>query len=466
MSPKTIMLFSHICNEAHMTGAEKLLLFMLRELAPTNRCLLVVPNEGLLAQEARGVGFEVIIESYPLMWQLWEPSPSLHEEEGHWNHGERLSPITNLYHMHRPDLVISHTCVNALPAMAARRIGIPVLWMITETMCETPHTGEAVSLIHRYSDWIAGISESTLAPFRRAGLSDKIFLLYPSWRQESLHPHVWEHYRHVRRAEYLIGEGEVVVGFIASDLTERKGLSHFIEMAVHLCPLVPHARFYVVGKPSEPEYYDRCIRRIHESGHASRFVIQPYGSAIESIYPAMDVVVVPSLIHEGFGMTALEGMIFGKPVIAYGAGGLQEMLSSLGAGQLLAPFGDLDTLTSIVYQVTADPQTCRVLGPSYQAAAHQVYGIDSYRSRLHTMIHSMLPSIDHVEQHRAAMRGHVAEGSLLKGAETPAVFLIQGGHKRVFTSEGALLGHGFHWSQVQTVPDGMLPWFPNGEPIR
>lgn len=46
-------------------------------------------------------------------------------------------------------------------------------------------------------------------------------------------------------------------------------------------------------------------------------------------YTAMDIVVIPSMVKEGFGMTALEGLYFAKPVIAFNQGGLSELMESV-----------------------------------------------------------------------------------------------------------------------------------------
>jgi glycosyltransferase involved in cell wall biosynthesis len=288
MSGKTYMLFSHICNPAHMTGAEKYLLFLIRELLPYRRIILVVPGDGLLALEARKLGCEVQVHPYPLVWPLWEPGPDLPALEEHWGRSQELTMLMNLLHMHRPNAVIALTCVNALPAMAASRLGIPVLWMITEVMRAGPFAPYAVSVIHRYSTWIGGISEATLSIFLSSGLGAKTLMLEPSWHPEQFRPQSWSDHRKQLRAAYGIGPKVTLIGYIVSDITPHKGFDHFVEMAVRLCPSHPQAHFLIIGQPTDRTYYDRTVQIVHESGYASRFILIPYQQSIESVYPAMD----------------------------------------------------------------------------------------------------------------------------------------------------------------------------------
>lgn len=465
MSGKTFMLFSHICNPAHMTGAEKYLLLLVQELMPYRRVILVVPNEGMLAQEARKLGCEVRVHSYPLVWQLWNPGPDLPAEEHHWLQSRELVMLMNLLHMHRPDAVIVNPCVNALPAMAASRLGIPVLWMMTEVMRTGPHAPYAVSWIHRHATWIGGISDATLSVFRSSGLEAKTLMLQPSWRPEQYRPQSWNQRRRQLRATYGIGPQSMLIGYIVSDITPPKGFDHFVEMALRLCPAYPQAHFLIIGQVADRAYYDRTLQALHGSGHAARFVLIPYHQSIEAVYPAMDLLVVPSLIPEGFGLTAMEGMIFGKPVVAYRHGGLEEILNRTGMGALLVPPGDVAQLAETVSGLISDRNRLLATGREAQRAVHTAFGIETYRSRLRQILHTMDQAMEAVERHHAQQRAGIPDGSLLRGAQTPAVFLIQNGRKRPFTSEAAFLSAGCSWQQIRTVDESVLQWFPNGMPI-
>ncbi|MCY9668269.1 hypothetical protein M5X11_25665 [Paenibacillus alginolyticus] len=74
----------------------------------------------------------------------------------------RNQNILDLLLIHEPDVVITNTCVNILPAVAAKKLGIPVIWIIAETIQLNESTVLTVGLVDQYSDWIVGISHATL----------------------------------------------------------------------------------------------------------------------------------------------------------------------------------------------------------------------------------------------------------------------------------------------------------------
>lgn len=459
------MVFSHICNADHMTGAEKYLLFLVEELSHHHQVILVVPNEGLLANRARETsGIQVQVCPYPLLWQMWDPEPNLLEVADQAFHSPPMHLLINMIHMHRPDGIIVNTCVNALPAMAASRLGIPVLWMITEVIRNNPCTGQAISIIDRYATWVGGISESTLRIFRQYGIT-RTLKLNPSWKPEQTFPEMWELHRKHLRSAYGVGTRDVLAGYIVSDIAPHKGFDHFVEMAIRLCGMHPDVQFMIVGKRTDQAYFDSTMNYLHQFGYASRFKLVPYIDSVETIYPALDLVVVPSLIDEGFGLTAMEGMIYGKPVIAYRSGGLEEILTGTGMEDWLVPQGDIARLTMTVHQLLQGHKFLTRIGRMAQSAVYQAFGIETFRARLGAILQAIDQAVHQAEQQHAINRSHIAEGSLLKGRLAPAVFLVQGGMKRAFGSEAAFNAHGLSWHQVATVDDALLQSFPNGPPI-
>ncbi|UUZ84299.1 glycosyltransferase family 4 protein [Paenibacillus sp. P26] len=184
-----IMLFSHLCAKQAITGAEKYLLTLARELGHHAECTLVVPEEGVLSDEAAAAGVPVVVHPVPLVYSMFNPSSDLiHEVEERLRAGEH-GPLIHLLHLHQPDLVIVNTCLSVIPAAAAKKLGIPVAWFITEKIMENSWSRLSAEVIGRYADWIIGISETTLRPLRDLPhLGGKLHLLPPTWRMEDLQP--------------------------------------------------------------------------------------------------------------------------------------------------------------------------------------------------------------------------------------------------------------------------------------
>ncbi|RCX19774.1 glycosyltransferase involved in cell wall biosynthesis [Fontibacillus phaseoli] len=379
---KKLMLFSHVCNTRSITGAEKLLLFLARKLSLHFTCTIVAPQEGKLTKLAQESGIQTILLETPMLYIMCAPNENLSREAQRLKSDPATACVVQLLERERPDYVFVNTSVNVIPAMAAKSLGIPVIWHITEIIRDNPHTASAVAIIDRYSDWIVGISETAVAPFRENPVEYKVSLLYPSWGADDFRPALWSDLRNSKRKEWGIKADAKVIGYISSFLIVEKGADHFIESVAKLGKLNPGLRFVVIGGEVDRVYYQSLKRRVIDSGRSSQFIFIDYEEDIEGAYCAMDIVVIPSLLSEGFGMTAMEAMIFGKPVVAYASGGLREILQFTGNEQYLVPTGDKEGLTAKISELLVSPETSDHVGLENQRRVEAMFGSEAYETRL------------------------------------------------------------------------------------
>ncbi|MEY9096211.1 glycosyltransferase [Paenibacillus sp. RC84] len=463
MNARRIMLFSHLCSRQHITGAEKLLLFMVRELKERHDCILVVPGEGVLSREARAAGIYTLVVPFPLVWEVYTPDAGLTGQLDGLPVTEpgALVELLRVLGQYRPDLVISNTCVNVLPPVAAKALGIPVLWMITEKMTDTAFTPVSTEFIHRHADLVAGISEATLVPFGVREAESQI-VMYPSWHEETMESGDWSVLRERRRAGSGIGSGEVLAGYIASDIYPLKGLDHFIGAALELCPAYPHVHYLIAGKPTDSAFYRQCRNLTVQSGYGGRFHWTAFEKEVASLYTAMDFVVVPSLTEEGFGMTALEGMMFGKPVIAFDSGGLREILGHTGNARFLVPRGDTRTLAARMRELVEDPLLRMQTGEANLSAVRSVFGIEAYRSRQEQLLARLENKLavrqNNPQPQVPPVLGGVPGPLVIVRGVRPDFYLLRDGIRYPVTEAQRLrLGAG-----VVQVPEGLLASRPVG----
>ncbi|MFF2018746.1 glycosyltransferase [Paenibacillus sp. NPDC058177] len=379
----TIVLFSHVSNTRSITGAEKLLLFFGRELSRFFDCILVAPHEGKLTRQARSFGLNVQLMPIPLLYGMYTPYAGLPADARQLQESREYRELTDWLVVLRPAFIITSTCVHVLPAMAAKSLGIPVVWKISEAITDNEYTGISVDLIHRNSDEILAISHTAAACFPHEMMVDKVTLLPPSWNDEEMMAASWSKLRGERRLELRVQPHQKLVGYISSFINKEKGLEHFVDMAVIVAAAQRDAKFLVIGTPGDKSFYDRCVRKVKMEGLHSRFQFVGYENCLPAAYCAMDVLVVPSLIREGFGMTALEGMSFGKPVVAYASGGLQEILQAGGCGDYLVPVENTVALADAVKALLAEPGHAAAIGNRARELAEAAYGPAAYRMRLH-----------------------------------------------------------------------------------
>ncbi|SDS09904.1 Glycosyltransferase involved in cell wall bisynthesis [Paenibacillaceae bacterium GAS479] len=447
-----LLFFSHIGSPEAITGAEKLLLSTVIEMSVFADCVLIVPEEGILSGRASAAGIPVQVTGHiPIYYSMYQGLASVHDEVMQGTRSEGMERLYGLLIQHRPHAVWVNTCVHPLPAIAAKRLGIPVVWCLTETLRISAGTSQAVSLIEEYADRVIGISASTLSPLRIPSLIGKSEIVYPAVDTNRIEPWTWDSRRSSRRGQLRLHENSCLIGFIASHLYENKGLEHFIKMAGIVGAARPEAVFAVTGKPVDRAYYERCHRMAQANGMGSRFHWMPFEPDITNVYPALDVLVVPSIIEEGFGMTALEGLLFGKVVVAYASGGLAEIMHATGNTDWLVPMHDCSGLAERVIRLSANVPLRQEISARNQVTAHNEFGSAAYRQRLMASLEQL--QLRHEPQPR------IVRGSSMERYE------LRGWRLRPFRSREALVAAGWSGAPEQELPDGTLALLPRGEPI-
>jgi len=155
------------------------------------------------------------------------------------------------------------------------------------------------------------------------------------------------------RTTWGLGPHTIAIG-TASSISARKRLSHFIRMIAKLVEVGIDARGFIAGQPYFPadqeelESLKALCRRLRLD---ERLTFLGYVEPSEPLYHAWDICVSTSE-YETFGMTMLEAMACGCPVVAYPGGSVAEVI---GEGGALIRDGDLDALVAAVRELAEDP---------------------------------------------------------------------------------------------------------------
>jgi glycosyltransferase involved in cell wall biosynthesis len=96
---------------------------------------------------------------------------------------------------------------------------------------------------------------------------------------------------------------------------------------------------------------------------------------------AAQVVLVPSLWPETFGIVGIEAMAHARPVVAYDAGGIAQWLRP-GETGCLVPRGDVAGMRAAVAGLIADPIRCRTLGDCGRRRVAQAFLAKHHLARL------------------------------------------------------------------------------------
>lgn len=119
-------------------------------------------------------------------------------------------------------------------------------------------------------------------------------------------------------------------------LEPNKGI-HYLLRAFHtLFVSLPHARLVVVGDGPERKQLEWLSRRL-DVGHAVQFVGFQQPEKIPHWLQSFDCFVLPSVERESFGISLVQAMAAGCPVIASRIGGIPEVVHDGETGLLIDP---------------------------------------------------------------------------------------------------------------------------------
>jgi D-inositol-3-phosphate glycosyltransferase len=162
-------------------------------------------------------------------------------------------------------------------------------------------------------------------------------------------------------------------------LVERKGFADVIRAL----PLVPDAELVVIGGRREDEPYAADLRRLAERLHVADRV------RLAGPVPARDMprwyrsadLLVAAPWYEPFGLTPLEAMACGVPVVATAVGGLTDTVVGGVTGDLV-PARDPRALGSAVRRLLGDEMRRVSYAAAARDRAHQSYAWDRIADRL------------------------------------------------------------------------------------
>ena len=165
-------------------------------------------------------------------------------------------------------------------------------------------------------------------------------------------------------APFESGPGPVI-GFVG-EIAHRKGV-HVLVEALQKVP--PPWHLVLVGSGD-----DRYETQIHEAAEnlAGKVSFMGYRNDAVIFYPHFDMVVLPSVDFESFGLVLLEGMRAAKPTICSDFGGMKEVVVD-GETGILVPAGDSDRLAKAIVALLSDPNLCARMGAAGEVRARTVF---------------------------------------------------------------------------------------------
>jgi glycosyltransferase involved in cell wall biosynthesis len=301
----------------------------------------------------------------------------------------------------RPDIVMTWYDYDLSAFWASVLSGIPVivqaqiLWPVCPLSClyneidETPCNGPSKScglcLAKRakvVGEMRSAIPSIACLPFtqlsmmkvhnlrsklRRAAaiVSDSLFLktMMGRFNYDTSNVHVIYNGTDFNSIESAISSNEQkIVLFLSNQINKQKGVFHFVQLSKNLKPEFPDVRFLWVGQSELV---------------GATFETQGYiqnKQDLAAMFSSSYLLLLPSLWPEPMSYSVIQAMAHGKPIVAYDVGANSEAIVH-GKTGLLAPWGNIDQLTSHVRTLLLDQRLAVQMGRNSRKRAREMFSI-------------------------------------------------------------------------------------------
>lgn len=259
-----------------------------------------------------------------------------------------LTPICALYRLDRLPGHRECSGPSPLKCLACRRHS---RWQIP-----VPFRNHFIRGFASAADCIFTISHSARDWLVDTGFSDnKVRTIHNGVDTKRFHPDSHSHYGEKRDVFRVLYVGRV---------RYKKGITYLAEACATLVEQGYSLQLEIIGDVRPKLKNDSFVRFV---GSVDRHTLPVY-------YRAADVLVQPSITYESFGLTLLEGMASGVPVIATDMGGMPEVVGECG---IVVPARDAQALAQAIERLILDPGLRRRLGQEGRERAERLFTWES-----------------------------------------------------------------------------------------
>lgn len=379
----------NLCAISHtgdLGGAERSLLQLIKSIKTTKNfnLLVVVPSKGPLSKELSRLDINYVICKYE-----WWVIKRGNKRKLHWDnfqiHISNAKKIKKLINKFEPDLILTNTSVVCEGAIIAYMLNIPHVWHIRE-LGEKDHGfvfefgfKNTAQFINDFSSQIIFNSKATKSEFDKFILNDKSAVIYNSIEIEAK----------LEDATIAVkfNQNNYLKILVAGTISNKKGqLEAVMAVSSLLKEHINNIEMIIIGKCTNQHLLNKIkniTRRYPSNFKIENFVLNPY-----PLFKSCDVVLVCSK-NEAFGRTILEGMAFGKVVIATNSGGVPEIITNNKNGMLYSS-GKQKELSKIIKSLIENPKLRDYLSQNGEKTLRKKFTAAKYTLKIHEILNSRL----------------------------------------------------------------------------
>lgn len=287
--------------------------------------------------------------------------------------------LIRLFRREKPDVVQLSGLMNPHAAIAARLLGIPVVWQLLDTRPPMPIRRVMMRPIRRLSDVLMPIGYQVAKAHPGAeSFKERMVVFYPPVDTALFRPRRTED--RPLRIELGIAEDAPLVGVIGN-INPQKGHEFFIDAAAKVRLIHTDVKFVIAGHiyTNHRSYYDSLRERARRAGLEPERDIFFLGSRsdVPNILASFDVLALASVPNsEGTPTVIVEAMAAGVPVVATNVGSVSEVVADSMTGYLV-PSMDVPAMVEALDRLLIDRRLARSLGESARARVLREFSLDT-----------------------------------------------------------------------------------------
>lgn len=167
--------------------------------------------------------------------------------------------------------------------------------------------------------------------------------------------------------ESKLKENRIRVGFIGK-VSAEKGIFVFLQAAKKILQKKCSVEFWVVGRIN-------LNLKIEDYRLGKEIIFKGWQDDLSQMYRELDIVVVPSLVEESFGLVVVEAMSWGKAVVVSDRGALPELVENNKSGIVVAA-GNVDILADVLGDLIDNQWKIKELGERAYERVQKMFTID------------------------------------------------------------------------------------------
>ncbi|MGP5688487.1 glycosyltransferase [Glutamicibacter ardleyensis] len=174
-------------------------------------------------------------------------------------------------------------------------------------------------------------------------------------------------------------------------LSERKGLLVLLDAVALLQQRAIEVELSLIGASFEGyEAFEQALReRVKALPNPDQVKFLGFHADVWPHYAGTDIAVVPAVMEESFGNTAVEGVLANRPVVASRIGGLEEAVAPYQSVLLVEP-GNAQSLADAISRIIDEWDEFRSAAAEAAALARQTHDPEQFGERIDAALKSIV----------------------------------------------------------------------------